>query len=686
MTSTYQPLPALNPTSPPVPDIFSGQPDERVDVQDVTPVPTDDGQVQSFLEDQRPKKQRKRTLSAIVTDGWTLEWASLIASITLLASLIVLLGVFHGRATSKWTAELSLTTIIAIIAKAVQITLMLPVAAAISQLGWIHFDESRPLIDFQRYDAASRGFTGSVQLLFSIPSRRTIFCAMLAILSLSIEAAAQQCLQTTAQEYIPALQHIFTLDSLGAPTGIATNGIISAGVLSVAAKGAMTVTQIAPIDRTRIVLPESLVYSCPAANCAIDPYVTINLCLTCEDVTEQLEWNPCLASDDGNLLSECGTGVSLPDGTALGTQDQALAMNATTIDPVDPGTFKPGPLVVANFSMVHRINQTFSFGTEGPVTDFEQPEEYAAQSCSVLICANAYQLDVSQGSSGSSGAVEHLIGSVTHAEYSETGASDGYSYRSAFTIPVTHGAALSTVEGQTVPWKGRSTSVDIDLDSMNFLIEYLSSLFTGSAMVAMPLYDFDLQSRLNAAHRAAQQPAGQAFWNGIVYALTAYSFKDVEDVYTQIFSVVSSATTSMGNWLRDFYPAGPHFAVPGSILGNAKESTYRIRWEWLAIPITAELLAMLLLIEVINATKHNKIPIWKSSTLATMLHGISRERNLAEPVPHTASAMVSAAEHRRVLLAVSPLDCHLIDLKDLPEPEKKVHVAPPVVYRPARRR
>ena len=279
-------------------------------------------------------RRTRHSLTTFIADGWTLEWTSLFCSVLLLVGLTVLFRVFEGQPTTTWPAALSFTTVIAIMSKAIQTTLMLPVAASISQLGWVHFHRPRALVDFQTFDAASRGFLGSVSLLVALPSVWAVLSALLAVVALGIEAAAQQCLQSTATSYVPTLETIRDLDFWATDGAYPNFGMLNAGV------AAMTTVYpvgssalLPPSSRIKTVLPETLFYKSLTAGCRPSPHVTLGLCSRCEDISESLVTQDWCAQSSGNDDGSCG--IYIPGGPALHVQTQGLALNATPIIPTD---------------------------------------------------------------------------------------------------------------------------------------------------------------------------------------------------------------------------------------------------------------------------------------------------------------------------------------------------------------
>lgn len=101
---------------------------------------------------------------------WIPETAGILGSALLLAALAVLLACFDDKAVFDWKG-VTLNAVVSLISTASKASLLFAVSELISQWKWILFTRtSRPLIDFERVDAASRGPMGSLRLLWKARS------------------------------------------------------------------------------------------------------------------------------------------------------------------------------------------------------------------------------------------------------------------------------------------------------------------------------------------------------------------------------------------------------------------------------------------------------------------------------------------------------------------------------------
>lgn len=95
---------------------------------------------------------------------WLPETASILTSLLLIYIFYSLLIVYDGRPVFEWKG-ITLNTVVAVLSTASKAALIYAVSQLISQWKWILFTRaSRPLIDFEIIDAASRGPMGSLLL------------------------------------------------------------------------------------------------------------------------------------------------------------------------------------------------------------------------------------------------------------------------------------------------------------------------------------------------------------------------------------------------------------------------------------------------------------------------------------------------------------------------------------------
>lgn len=105
--------------------------------------------------------------STALMRAWSSELASVIGSALLLAALVVVLLVYNDQPIFTWHA-ITLNAIVSVLSTASKTALLFAVTELVSQWKWILFtDRSRPLMDFERIDSASRGAFGSLKLMWN---------------------------------------------------------------------------------------------------------------------------------------------------------------------------------------------------------------------------------------------------------------------------------------------------------------------------------------------------------------------------------------------------------------------------------------------------------------------------------------------------------------------------------------
>jgi hypothetical protein len=112
-------------------------------------------------------------LRRLAINWWLWEFVSISLSALCLCAIGLLLGCFNGQALPKeWPFGFTLNTYIAILSAFFKYTLAAPVDTAMGQLKWIWFrSTTKPLIDFERFDEASRGPWGSMVLFIRTRGR-----------------------------------------------------------------------------------------------------------------------------------------------------------------------------------------------------------------------------------------------------------------------------------------------------------------------------------------------------------------------------------------------------------------------------------------------------------------------------------------------------------------------------------
>jgi hypothetical protein len=104
--------------------------------------------------------------------SWIWELSACICSLLAFFSIFAVLKYYDGRPQPEWPYNITINSVLSWITTVLRAAMLVSVAACISQASWLHFRlEPRSLIDLVRYDAASRGPVGSVNLLWMLKAR-----------------------------------------------------------------------------------------------------------------------------------------------------------------------------------------------------------------------------------------------------------------------------------------------------------------------------------------------------------------------------------------------------------------------------------------------------------------------------------------------------------------------------------
>ena len=110
-----------------------------------------------------------------ISRAWKYDIFLCVVSVVAMIALISLLLHEDGQAQRSWAyGPITLNGVISVLTTVAKAALLGPVATALSQEKWAHFnlaksrrvDISRPLSDFVAFDAASRGLLGSLKLVW----------------------------------------------------------------------------------------------------------------------------------------------------------------------------------------------------------------------------------------------------------------------------------------------------------------------------------------------------------------------------------------------------------------------------------------------------------------------------------------------------------------------------------------
>lgn len=178
----------------------------------------------------------------------------------------------QGRLINADITPNALLSILITIAKS---SLLLTIGSAIGQLKWTYLEQRpQPLVDAQKFDNASRGPLGAIQLLFTVHWRASIasLAAIVTLLALPMDSFTQQTLS-----YPSILSRVPDLTST-IQTAYGLNLGMEAGLDS-------TIMNALTLDK------QQPLFKCPSGDCRWPLYHSLGFCSTCEDVSQHVRRN-----------------------------------------------------------------------------------------------------------------------------------------------------------------------------------------------------------------------------------------------------------------------------------------------------------------------------------------------------------------------------------------------------------
>lgn len=146
------------------------------------------------LPNRSPPAGLRQRIRQICIHLWIWELLSLLLCVSCVGTIIILLLRYDGKPLPAWDYGLTINGVISVLAGIAKASMILPVAECISQLKWHWFwkGPSRPIMDFEYLDTASRGPWGCFMLL-SRPRQWGMVSvgALITVIALAMEPSLQ---------------------------------------------------------------------------------------------------------------------------------------------------------------------------------------------------------------------------------------------------------------------------------------------------------------------------------------------------------------------------------------------------------------------------------------------------------------------------------------------------------------
>ncbi|KAF2819752.1 hypothetical protein CC86DRAFT_429958 [Ophiobolus disseminans] len=532
------------------------------------------------VESQEPKPLIRASTTfyeRVITDWWWWELGSWFVSFACVTTIVALLFYYDGKKQPNHVVKgITLNAFIAVFAAVAKAALILPVSEAIGQLKWIWFRKERKLFDFYAFDNASRGPWGSAVLLCTTKGRHLVSVgAAITVLALAFEPFFQQSVSYPSRTIITGSGSVSIAISYNAKeqTALEEVGTWSTGAKNITARNLASKIANTLADRREYSqAPPSV---CPTGRCTWAPYSSLGVCHRCQDISQLLQ--PVCQID---TLSGPGqtSGFQYPCGYRFNSTLVTGVWGYWSKTAMGLSTMMVGSERFKDQAVSIKVNSTAFRNASSVLLDFYiafvpggdprvfQNATPVLQNCIYQWCVKTYEAFHTKGR------LEETI-------------------LSTYLPPDTQGTRSSPNNGFVMTAAGKTFSVGA----------YVSSDLAWSISASLPV------SLTNTTLDSSGQYPGR--WNFVHNA--------PYDVDTVLGPIADTVT----NFLRDENTGVEQ--VSGDAWGP--EPYVETQWLWILLPCALLLSTLILICGTIIKSRKDSVPSWKSSALATLLHGLTEE-------------------------------------------------------------
>lgn len=581
------------------------------------------------------EKLWRYTRSGNILKRWLLEILSWLLSAACMFAIIAVLVVLKDEKLTKWSlAEktgLTLNAYISVLSKLAGAALILPVSEALGQLKWSWFlGHSKQMWDYEIFDNASRGPWGALLLLIRTKCRSlAAIGAMITLVSLALDPFFQQVVdfpdrwalanETGSIPRIVQYSPFYTPEYL---SGYETTFFNPALRPVIGQFFSDNGTQPVPFGNgTRPDIP----LSCPTDNCTWPEYDTLGVCSQCVEIEDMLEYACLFTQIDWNAdhTGELGD-VSYPNGTVCGyflnaTSENPVLMtgyivNGNTTEVTIGETLlvralpltemiTKAPLFGGSVNFKHILNPIFDSlivsATDG-ADGIRRKERPAAHECMLAWCVQTIKSTYSSGVYSENITSTFLNTSLSTLPFpwesfpvEEGGEVLGnvvlYMQDVVVELPLSH-------EGSDLSFGADNTTVS---NVMQIFDDYFPSYYTVKPGDDNPMLRYKNYLSGPSLRKLASNPLLAP--NNVT--------RHLERLANAMTNVIRSDPSSK-------------IMLSGEAFNH--ENYVSVRWEWLALPLGLLFSALVFLAATIvqSAIEGDRVGVWKTSAIATLLYGL----------------------------------------------------------------
>ncbi|CEJ58310.1 hypothetical protein PMG11_06972 [Penicillium brasilianum] len=576
-------------------------------------------------------------------DTWRFEILAWAFSVVCFVAICTLLKVYENKVRPQLAYSLSLNAIISVLATGCKSALFLVVGEAVCQLKWLHFRGPRQqrLSGMQEFDNASRGPLGSISIIVSHQAKSLVCLgAAVIVILLAFEPFMQQVIsypvlavnitdgkaaakQLHGALVSPAVLKTFTLEQAAQSMWSLSDDFAAAWGQGLWSNDGF---EVAPV--------------CSSGNCTWEEFTSAGICSQCSDMTSSavLDCNPPSLNSSSNMTCQ----IKIPDGAAY-----TFSVTTTFLDDFAQVDFN------LPYSILWRVydnenvgrntslapNVTFG-GMRSPIAayghakvNFSTPLHPSLVNSNVISikkltmcglgdCLRNYNVSTSNGQASIQTGDPEFGMRYNERRHNFTDPSSVFTY-----VPTDYDFTSCWIPDNKskagfaycVPW-------------FNSSLHFISQGDYGF----LPASDKQTYSYRNGSFRSE------------------YSFEDpfisridhlgLEKIMSNVAASLTKLQLEKTN--RTF-----------SGTAHSSEVFVKVKWEWMILPGCLVLAGSLFFIATMVVNRTARMPLWKSSALAPLYHGLEKQEGDRLV---TAISMEVEAENYKVQLMSSDGDGRLV--------------------------
>lgn len=564
-------------------------------------------------------------LSAIFSKNgtWTYETISMVVAFGAVASIIAVLAAYDGKPLPSWPHWITLNALIAILATVATASMSVPLSGGLGQLKWIRFKQGRaPLSDMEVYDDASRGAFGAVNMLVA---RRGGFVgsfgAVVMIVALFLSPFAQQIatFPTRMVETPGGAVNYRTEAYVRALHGKEELGQVFVPILPI--KSAVYKGLFAEDGRPWMGLP----FHCSTGNCTFPPIETLGVCHKCVDMSEYMTR---YCPDGVDNTDECGWQV--PSGAKLNSSAEVFGMTS-----LFPGSSTGD----ATYSTIMKL---IFMGTETNATGPGVLSPWATQ-CTLSVCLQTLKSNITNGFLHESHASPFIINDTIPSSASlssSINALEPLTIQSPTNSSLFYSMSMESILAMQ-SWFSRLFANGTASRNSKYINQTISDL---PSLNSSPYVAVNLTVGISSGETFFDTDIVQAFyWN--YYEYPSPPSASASEPPLGLEMLISDLAVSLTSTYRTLT------GVPINGTSLSYETFVSVRWGFVALPVTAVILAACFLGMAAWEAKRSGAGLWKTSALAMLFHGL--DENARERFEDLRSLEEKKRESRNVKVRLS---------------------------------